>query len=1728
MREVRWSQISFFLGILLLCWTSTLRGAPWIVITEIHYNPPAGENEEFLEILNREPPRADLSGWTLEGEVSYRFPRGTIILPGEYLVIARNPQVLKARYPALRRILGPFTGRLDNKGGSIALRNRAGGRACRVQYDNRGLWTAISDGTGHSLSILDPLFDPDDPESWAPSSRMGGTPGAPNFPQEGRKEKPIVRKGATWKYWRGSQAPGRGWQELNFDDRGWESGRSGFGYGDDDDSTLIDDMQGSYLSIFTRHAFQAGDPAALQNLLLRVDYDDGFIAYLNGREVARASMGAEGLEVTYNQPAPQLHEAGVPSEFDLGPAARWLVPGKNVLAVQVHNGTLDSSDLSLLVELAGHEGPKSLGSVPRPSINEVHFTGGPEEAFIEMFNSGSAAIDLNGYFLSDDPRNLRKFQISKQTILQPHSFAVLSSQDLGGAVQLSGADLFLTLTEPSGGKVVDALPVKGKNPEGEGKADPLAGKPRGRFPDGSQDIAMLEVPTPGAANRIPVIRDLVINEIMYHPISGDEKDTFIELYNRGGNEISLQGYRLSRAVSYSFEKKESIKPGGYLVVAKDPAELSRKYRLSSNMVSGPFRGNLSSRKEELILRDPWGNVADRVLYADREPWPKWADGLGSSLELIHPDLDNELPASWAGSDDRSRAKWETFSYAKEHRLFNGQNLSEFQFLLLTEGECLIDNIRVSGLFDEGFESGDSAWQAMGTHERSGIYREDAASGKISYRIVAEGRGNSRNNYVTRPVPGGLNPGRPYRVAFRAKWQRGSPLLLSRTPGQGVAQTHSLTIPSQLGTPGSKNSTFLKDAPPSIDTPCQVPIAPASNQPVALSARISGRVPVREAYIHYRRDGNPQWERVALQDDGSGFDGKAGDGIWGGQIPGLPAGKVEFYLAALDGDGKLGTFPQGAPLRRALYAAGLTPSSRFPTYTLLVPDTEWSALAERPRMSNRLADATLVYGNSRIFYNVGLRRRGSPFTRSRSNWRIVLGADNLDGRSTLTLDGQGGEGTDFRERLTYWCIHQLQAPTVRHQYIYFRILGHVEGVYEDVEKVDRDFLANWFGQRPDAREEDSDKKSKAGSKAAGESREGGLLHKVDDYWELPTSGRQGHQEAFLMFKTRDPEDYRWNFPPRANSVDEDFEPLLKLLFTFDGRATPDRQFLAELEKSFEIDEWLRVLAARTLADDWDTIGRRRGKNAFLYLSFQDRRWRLLPWDCDLAWKDNPTSEIFSPRFPGIRRILEVPVYRRRFLGYLDYLARRKLEPKYLGTIMGDIHDFCGASIEGIFDFTQTRRDFILPQIPRYPLRLVEIRRVSRSGEPDVARATGTAPPIAMRFRLNGREGTVQLIGESQWAAEFPVGPEGGIIDLQALDFGGHEIAKVNVRVRPRSGAMPLPPLEPETVPPPEEVVSVSPEGESPPPPPQEEQPPLPEETVAVPPGQQVPPAGGQAPPAGEIVDSGPSGETGKVGEAEAVLAEGEGDVGEPPLESREGISSFPQDQTGEEETVSSVAGFDRQGIGTRRLGRPKTRTRRFRVDDIWDTGEGTGEVIRPEKVEASMPEAQNFEEGISGEEWDWLLPLLLILGIAQLPVILLIRKFNLLNKLQALFKSETLQKVQAIPKLKAEPAVPKCLQDLGDQRFEKASKALERLCEIAGEDIPALLEALEDDRRTPFQKIRRSGRGFSALPASGPTEIRVRHLAALFLEKAIGKPPVQKPGRLHWQSHWEQVRKATKQ
>lgn len=159
----------------------------------------------------------------------------------------------------------------------------------------------------------------------------------------------AIYANSTWKYRLGHSNPSSNWKSVGFNEVGWLSGIGGIGYGDGDDNTNIIPVR----SLYMRHRFDVVDLSKIEMAIFHADYDDAFVAYLNGVEIAR-SNNILGVSPAYDAEVLSDHEAamysgGLPDAYVVNKAVLNQIPlsSENVLAIQVHNyNGLNSSDLS--------------------------------------------------------------------------------------------------------------------------------------------------------------------------------------------------------------------------------------------------------------------------------------------------------------------------------------------------------------------------------------------------------------------------------------------------------------------------------------------------------------------------------------------------------------------------------------------------------------------------------------------------------------------------------------------------------------------------------------------------------------------------------------------------------------------------------------------------------------------------------------------------------------------------------------------------------------------------------------------------------------------------------------------------------------------------------------------------------------------------------------------------------------------------------------------------------------------------------------------------------------------------------------------------------------------------------------------------------------------------------------------------------------------------------------
>ena len=167
---------------------------------------------------------------------------------------------------------------------------------------------------------------------------------------------PLIQIGEEWRYILTDVSPSNPpdlWRQLQFDDSHWLSGTSGFygGFGVVREATQIFGLGLDSSTVLFRKTFHVESPESILWPILRLDYQHGFAAYLNGQPLIQRQLGAD---VAQNIPVDLLsapHFAGVAAEFDLTQFRDLLIQGENILAVQVHSSSVGSPALVFAPEL---------------------------------------------------------------------------------------------------------------------------------------------------------------------------------------------------------------------------------------------------------------------------------------------------------------------------------------------------------------------------------------------------------------------------------------------------------------------------------------------------------------------------------------------------------------------------------------------------------------------------------------------------------------------------------------------------------------------------------------------------------------------------------------------------------------------------------------------------------------------------------------------------------------------------------------------------------------------------------------------------------------------------------------------------------------------------------------------------------------------------------------------------------------------------------------------------------------------------------------------------------------------------------------------------------------------------------------------------------------------------------------------------------------------------------
>ncbi len=387
---------------------------------------------------------------------------------------------------------------------------------------------------------------------------------------------------AVWRYFPGrteaSTPDHAAWRQPAFDDTSWASGPAPFFFGEPFTGTELTDMAGHYSSVFLRQTFNVEDPANIGELTLHVLSDDGFIAWLNGREIARHNVPDGELSATALSSAP-LPEPLAYQDITVNTPWNQLVAGKNVLAVHAFNAALNSPDFILVASAEIQRdtvAPTVLEQIP-PAGSTVDELTQVEVVFSEPVTGVDAGdLRING--------------IAAATARQvtPDQVVFTFAQPPAGPVRFSWAD---------GNGITDVL----------GKPHPLS----------AGDWSVTLDPT-AARKNLMISEFMADNDKTLFDDDCDRPD-WIEIFNAGAVDVNMGGWSLTDDAG-SLGKWRfpdyTLTAGNYLVVfasAKNktvlPTVFGASCRSRANKIAS-FHTNfkLGSKGGYLALVTPDGEV----------------------------------------------------------------------------------------------------------------------------------------------------------------------------------------------------------------------------------------------------------------------------------------------------------------------------------------------------------------------------------------------------------------------------------------------------------------------------------------------------------------------------------------------------------------------------------------------------------------------------------------------------------------------------------------------------------------------------------------------------------------------------------------------------------------------------------------------------------------------------------------------------------------------------------------------------------------------------------------------------------------------------------------------------------------------------------------------------------------------------------------------------------------
>ena len=1162
----------------------------------------------------------------------------------------------------------------------------------------------------------------------------------------------LVAINSVWKYLDDGTDPGPDWFSPSFGDSAWFSGPAELGYGDGDEATVVRGtnlLSERIITTYFRHEFNLANPPAYVLAQMRVRRDDGVIIYLNGVEIYRNTMPAGPVNyLTLATTSVGDENAYLPANVDPG----LLVAGRNVVAAEIHQPNLTSSDISFAFELTASD-QNATPAVALISPTENTFYTEPATIAISASASDSdGSVALVEFFqgvakIGED--NAAPFTLSWSGVAQgSYALRAIATDNLG--VRATSAVVNVTVGVATPPTVFSKSPALGNLSSltsiSVSFTDPVFGV-------SASDLLINGIAATGVSGSgsnytftfsQPAEGTVYVGWSGAHGITDFESPPkAFDPFSAGGtwqytlaDTVAPVVTTISPAAGATVRQLTSIEVGfSEPVFGVEAADL-RVNGLPATSVSGKGNGPYTfqfTAPANGAVTVAWAaghgitdGAAARNAFAGGS-WSYtlntnavWSGNIVISEIMFHPS--SELVADeWIelrnrGTNVVNLAGWK-LNRAVDF-VFPSVNLPAGGYLVVAA------NVAAFNAKYPGVTSVVGGWLGRLSNSRDEVELEDPSGNQVNLVAYAD-----EGDWA-------------FRIATGEGWDWscpadgfGSSLELRQAGlpnGNGQNWASSTVIE---GTPGAVNSIAVANLPPMILDVTHFPAVPRSTNSVTILARLVDENTTGLTVTLWHRDATtlPGFTSVPMLDNGLNNDGTAGDGIYGVVLPPQANRTItEFYVEASDTLSNTRTWPAAADIGGGTFVQDANAmfqvddeayTGKQAIYRMVMRAGDLSELNSRTdqaggRTKRNVTFITIEGGDVQIRHNCATRRRGaSSFGRNPPTMKFNIPADRAwNNKTSFNLN------SDHTYAQVLGAAISLKAglPTPYAHAVQLRFNGvnqsqsgdSMYGSYAHLESADGEWARDHFP----------------------EDGNGNVYNKR-------------RPECALEYRGTDPVAYlNCSYSKESNGSENDWSDLANLLFALDPDTTPADQYVQAVRRNANVELWMRYFAVLYLMDYNETALSNGADDDYdMYRGILDPRFIIVSHDFDSIFGSSggsPGGDIFlaAARIPNVSRFLHHPdfeplyfaEYRHQLAGLFNTNNLFPLMDQVLGEWVP------AGTIQTMKDVAVGRMNAALAALPAASA----VVRATISGEPDsptylnsAALNVGGADITQYRYRVN---------------------------------------------------------------------------------------------------------------------------------------------------------------------------------------------------------------------------------------------------------------------------------------------------------------------------------------------------------------------------------------------------------